>query len=241
MAERDVTPPHYESTAHAELVATRDSGWQRIEIRRHPVHGHQLVIDGDLQISESDYAYGSALVAPLLTLASCRRVAILGGGDGGVLYELLSAFDRLDRRLDGVTLIDIDADVIESCKHWMPRLCHTAFDDARAEVICGDAFAWLEQASELDAVIYDLTLDPVREGVSRNAFIQEIIEQVHRALRPGGVLTMQACGEWLADRDELLAELRSSFDDAFVDREEQLVTVPSYGEKWTFMTARKPG
>jgi spermidine synthase/spermine synthase len=240
MDERDTRPPAYESTAEAELVDARDSDWQRIEIRRHPVYGHQLVIDGDLQISESDFAYGSALVAPVLTLASCRRVAILGGGDGGVLSELLVACDRLSRPLETVTLIDIDGAVIELCREWMPRLCHAAFDDPRAEVMVGDAFAWLANASALDAVIYDLTLDPVREGVSRNAFIREILDQVERALRPGGVVTMQACGEWVADREQLLAELRTRFDESFVAREEQLVTVPSYGEKWTFITARKP-
>ncbi len=240
MGERDLMPPDYESTADAELVEARDSAWQHIEIRRHPVFGHQLVIDGDLQISESDFAYGSALVAPLLTLDSCRRVAILGGGDGGVLHELFAACDRLDRPLEAATLIDIDDAVIELCRRWMPRLCHNAFDDPRADVVCGDAFAWLENASDLDAVIYDLTLDPVREGVSRNAFIREILDQVERALRPGGVVTMQACGEWVTDREELLAQLRRRFDESFIEREEQLVTVPSYGEKWTFMTARKP-
>lgn len=240
MVDHEMTPPEYESTAAAEIVETRSSAWQYIEIRRHPVFGHQLVIDGDLQISESDFAYGTALVAPVLTLTECRKVAILGGGDGGVLRELLNACDRLDRGLKHATLIDIDPDVIELCRRWMPRLWQGAFDDSRAEVICGDAFGWLATAADLDAVIYDLTLDPVREGVSRNDFIREIIDQMERALRPGGVVTMQACGEWVPDREELLSQLRSRFDESFVDREEQLVTVPSYGEKWTFMTARKP-
>lgn len=240
MAPQRTTPPAHESTANADLVAEHLSDWQHIQIRRHAVYGNQLVIDGDLQISESDFAYGSALVAPLLTLADCRHVAILGGGDGGVLHELLDANDRLDGRLERATLIDIDREVIELCKRWLPRLCEGAFDDPRAEVICGDAFAWLARANGLDAVIYDLTLDPVREGVSRNAFIDEILGKVANALRPGGVVTMQACGEWVPDREEVLAELRRRLDQSFVAREEQVVTVPSYGEKWTFLTARKP-
>lgn len=240
MATEYTNPPPYETTADAAPVEARTSDWQHLEIRRHPVYGHQLIIDGDLQISESDFAYGSALVAPLLTLAECRRVAILGGGDGGVLRELLAELDRLGRALEAVTLIDIDGEVIDLCRQWLPRLCEGAFDDPRANIICGDAFAWLERANDLDAVIYDLTLDPVREGISRNEFIREILGQIHRALRPGGVMTMQACGEWVADREELLAELRASLDERFEAREEQLVTVPSYGEKWTFVTARKP-
>lgn len=235
----DKPPQPVESTADATLVWRRDSPWQRIEILEHPVHGHQLVIDGDLQISESDVAYNTAMTAPLLTLEVCRRVAILGGGDGGVLNELLAVADRLERPVDRVTLIDIDAEVIELSRQWMPRLCGRAFDDPRAEVICGDAFAWLDRARDLDAVIYDLTIDPVREGQSRIEFIKEILARVDRALRPGGVLSMQACGEWLADRDVLLRELRESLDERFAEREEQVVMVPSYGEKWTFIAARK--
>lgn len=62
---------------------------QLVEIRRHPVYGNQLIIDRDLQISESDAAYNTAMIAPLLKLADCRQVAILGGGDGGVLHEFI--------------------------------------------------------------------------------------------------------------------------------------------------------
>lgn len=240
MATEYTNPPPYETTYSATPVEARASDWQHIEIRWHSIYGHQLIIDGDLQIAESDAAYGSALVAPLLTLGECRHVAILGGGDGGVLHELLSEFDRLGRPLEQVTLIDVDGEVIDLCRHWLARLCQGAFDDPRADVICGDAFAWLEHASDLDAVIYDLTLDPVREGVSRNAFIREILGQIHRALRPGGMLSMQACGEWVTDREELLAELRASLREGFEARQEQLVTIPSYGEKWTFITAHKP-
>lgn len=220
-----------------QRLALRESPWQRIEILQHPIHGNQLVIDGDLQISESDLAYNTAMTAPLLTLPECRRVAILGGGDGGVLNKLLLAFDRLDKPLERVTLIDIDAEVIELCRHWLPRLCGEAFEDPRAEVIVGDAFAWLDEVRGLDAVIYDLTMDPVREGVSRPDFIQEILEKIHAALRPGGVVSLQACGEWQPDRARLLAELREGLDARFSERQEQVVMVPSYEELWTFMAA----
>jgi len=232
--------PVRQDTAEPVPLESRQSPWQSIEILSHPIHGNQLVIDDDLQISESDVAYNTAMTAPLLTLPQCRRAAILGGGDGGVLNELLTASDRLAKPIEKITLIDIDADVIELCRRWMPRLCGHAFDDPRAEVIVGDAFDWIEQARDLDAVIYDLTMDPVREGVSRTDFIQDILDRIHRSLRPGGVLSLQACGEWLSDRDLLLAELRQGLDARFENRQEQVVMVPSYDEMWTFMAARRP-
>jgi len=227
--------------AEPVLLEQRKSRWQHIEILQHPVHGAQLVIDGDLQISESDVAYNTAMTAPLLTLPECRRVAILGGGDGGVLNELLISFDRLEKPIDQVTLIDIDADVIELCKRWMPRLCGDAFADPRVQVITGDAFEWIAAARNLDAVIYDLTMDPVRADISRAEFMQEILGNIRNSLRPGGVVSLQACGEWLEDREHLLRELRENLNARFDDLQEQVVMVPSYEELWTFMSARAPG
>ena len=229
-----------QSDSQTTLLERRQSKWQLVEILHHPVHGNQLVIDHDLQISESDFAYNTAMTAPLLTLPECRNIAILGGGDGGVLNELLSSFDRLAKPIERVTLIDIDATVIELCQHWMPRLCGEAFDDSRANVIVGDAFEWIDKARNLDAVIYDLTMDPIREGISRNAFIQEILGKIYNSLRPGGVLSLQACGEWLEDREQLLKELRDNLNKHFEAQQEQVVIVPSYVEMWTFMSARKP-
>ena len=222
-----------------ERIARRDTEWQQVEIYRHPVYGGQLVIDGDLQISESDFAYDTAMTAPVLTLDACRRVGILGGGDGGVLRELLTATEQLSRPLEEAVLVDIDGEVIELCRQYLPALCGNAFDDPRAQVIVGDAFAWVEQARELDAVIYDLTMEPVREGMEREEFIHETLTRVHDSLRTGGVFSMQACGELEPDRDRLLAEIRNGVDEHFAERREQTVMVPSYGELWTFIAARK--
>ncbi len=233
--------PSQQTQLPTQLLEQRQSNWQQIEIHHHPIFGNQLIIDGDLQISEADLAYNSAMTAPLLTLSDCRDIAILGGGDGGVLNEILMTFDRLEKPCDRITLIDIDGDVIDLCQRWMPKLCGNAFNDPRAQIIVGDAFAWIDQARNLDAVIYDLTMDPVREGLSRSEFIQDILGKVHRSLRPGGVFSMQACGEWLSDREQLLSELRASLGNHFTNQQEQTVVIPSYVEMWTFLTARKPG
>lgn len=221
------------------LLEQRQTHWQDVEILEHPVFGRQLVIDGDLQISESDFSYNAALTAPLLTLADCRQVAILGGGDGGVLREILGSFDRLDKPLETVNLIDIDGDVIDLCATWMPRLCGDAFEDARSEVIVGDAFAWIEQAADLDAVVYDLTMDPVREDMSQPEFVADILNKVHDSLRDGGVISLQACGEWSPGREALLHLLHEKLETCFGSVQEQQVVVPSYHEMWTFLSACK--
>lgn len=229
----------YQPECVSTLLESRQSDWQLIEIYEHPDYGKQLVIDHDLQISESDFAYNTAMAAPLLALPECNEVAILGGGDGGVMNEILTSFDRLDKTLNQVTLIDIDGDVINLCKRYMPRFCGEAFEDPRSDVIVGDAFGWIEQAQGLDAVVYDLTMNPVREGVTRNVFMQDILDKIHCSLRPGGVLSLQACGEWQEDREELLSELHINLNERFAGLLEQVLVIPSFGEMWTFLAAHK--
>ena len=232
--------------ADTELLADEHSGLQQIRVVRHPRFGGQLYLDGDLQISESDAAYGVAMVSPLLGLAPLQRVAILGGGDGGVLSELLRSLDAIDARPEQLTMIEIDARVMSLSRQHLPALCGDAFEHPAVRIVTGDAFAWIDQARDLDAVIYDLTMDPVRSGQSRAGFIADIIASIARALRPGGVLSMQCCGHGRADaadraeRREVLPLIRAAVDAHFTEHCEQDVLVPSYRDLWTFLSARKP-
>lgn len=231
----------------SNLLADEHTGLQHVLVTRHPHFGNQLFLDDDLQISESDTAYGVAMTSPLLELRRPARVAILGGGDGGVLSELLRTFEPLDALPSELTMVEIDRRVIELSGRHLPALCGDAFDSPHANVVVGDAFDWIARARDLDAVVYDLTMDPVREGQSRAAFISGIVAHMARALRPGGVLSMQCCGHGLRDADdratrrELLPLIREAVDTHFQDRCEQSVLVPSYRDLWTFLSARKPG
>jgi len=230
----------------APTLADEHTGLQQVRIVRHPQFGGQLFLDGDLQISESDSAYGIAMVSPLLALRQLSRVAILGGGDGGVLCELLRSLDPLPHTPHELTMIEIDARVVELSRRHLPAVGGDAFDDPRAQVRIGDAFAWIDQARDLDAVIYDLTMDPLREDQSRDEFVAHIVARIARALRPGGVISMQCCGHGRADpadrieRRRLLPLIREAIDTHFSDRCEQDVLVPSYRDLWTFLSARKP-
>ncbi|TYO99604.1 spermidine synthase/spermine synthase [Geothermobacter ehrlichii] len=246
MIRKEDRNPDFASHLRAEVVETARSPWQQIEITRHPIFGHQLVIDGDLQISESDHAYGVAMVSPLLQLRQLRRVAILGGGDGGVLWELLQAAERMEIPLEKATMIDIDGEVLRLCRTHLSRLCGRIWDHPQAEILTADAFAWIAEARDLDAVIYDLTMDPVREGQSREEFMAETLAMIARALRSGGVFSMQCCGEGegndelAAESRDLLAQIRKEAGRHFCDLIEQRVLIPSYLERWTFLSGRKP-
>ncbi len=108
------------------VLVDEHTGLQQVRIVRHPVFGGQLFLDGDLQISESDTAYGIAMISPLLGLDRLQRVAILGGGDGGVLWELLRTLEPLGQLPRELTMVEIDARVIELCRVHLPATCGEA-------------------------------------------------------------------------------------------------------------------
>lgn len=236
------TPPSMHDATLLKRIITR---YQLIEIMQHPQYGNMLVIDNDLQIAESDHIYGQAMVAPLKALSTIQRVLIMGGGDGGVLQELLKTADSFGWPLLQVNMVDIDEDVIHACRQYLSKLNAGAFNDRRAKVQTEDVFAHIKKCRDLDAVIYDLTMAPVVKGQSRAAFIEETLADIACALKPGGILSMQCCGEGETgpiigeDNAALLNEIRHYVDRFFTRRSEQQVSVPSYHEKWTFLSAQK--
>ena len=91
-----------------------------------------LVIDGDTQSSQADERiYHEALVHPALASLDDRsEILILGGGEGATLREVLRREDV--RR---ATMVDIDGEVVELAKRYLPEWSAGAFEDPRARVI----------------------------------------------------------------------------------------------------------
>ncbi|MDG5767524.1 hypothetical protein QA596_08625 [Balneolales bacterium ANBcel1] len=229
----------------SRIITRTTSPWQEIEIRYHEKFGHQLVIDNDLQISESDRSYNVAMVSPLVIMGTFGRIAILGGGDGGVLYELLEIDRQQSRALEKAVMIDIDEEVMRLSQKYLPGLCGDAFDHPKAEVITGDVFDYMETLDQLDSVIYDLTIDPVREGQTRAEFLSGLMKKVAGSLKPGGMFNMQCCGTRPFDeetgvaRDDIMRDIRNALNPHFSSFVEQRVFIPSFLEAWTFLAARK--
>lgn len=243
-AEKPLGKP-LDSFTEGEIIVDTASEFQRIQINQHPVYGNQLIIDGDLQISTSDNAYNTAMVAPLLSAERLENIAILGGGDGGVLQEALSQLKPRDE-FNSATLVEIDCEVIRLCKEHMSGFNQDAFDDPQSEVIVGDALNYIENTRGLDAVIYDLTMDPIRDDMTHEAYITHIMHIIRKSLRPGGIFSMQCCGQVaLNEEDErqrqwLLDQIHRNAEHHFIGVIEQQVYVPSFHEQWTFLAAVKP-
>ncbi|NIR49353.1 adenosylmethionine decarboxylase [candidate division KSB1 bacterium] len=213
-----------------KMLLSKNSRFHKIEVVENENFGRMMFLDGDLQIAEKDvHVYNDAMVTPLVSRRKLGNVAILGGGDGGVLNELLKYQPK------HVTLVDIDEDVISISKQYFKMVCSEAFEQPNVRVIVGDATEFLENHHDFDAVIYDLTMDPeLSTKKDKQQFLSEIFSQINASLKSDGLLSMQCCSEFNTIALELI---RNTLSEEFTDCRFKTMFIPSYCEPWVFGTA----
>ncbi len=213
------------------LVSTR-SKYQKIDVIENENFGRMLFLDNDLQIAENDAdIYNHAVVDPIVNAGiSMDNVAILGGGDGGILQEILKY------GVKKAFLVDIDEEVIDFSKKYLKSICKNGYKDPRTAVVVDDANNFLDSNKGLDAIIYDLTWHPEAfVKVDRKVFLNAIFAKIRKSLKSDGMVTMQ-CGPEM-DR-ETMKVVKSVLSKNFKDIQLQHVFIPSYCVDWIFASAR---
>jgi spermidine synthase len=179
-------------------LARVQSDFQDIVIFESSSHGRVMVLDGVIQITEADeFVYQEMLAhVPLLAHGAASDVLIIGAGDGGVLRRVLQ--HNTVRR---AVMVEIDGEVINLSKQFLPDIAGDAWDDKRADVIVGDGIDYVQRAPDasFDAIIVDST-DPI--GVGEVLFTDSFYENCARILTPRGLVVNQ-CGVPFMQADEL--------------------------------------
>lgn len=112
-----------------------------------------------------------------------QRVLVIGGGDGGVLREVVK-----HSTVETAILCDIDESVIRLSKKYLPGMS-IGFQHPNVSVHVGDGFKFLaDKKDEFDVIITDSS-DP--DGPAESLFEKPYFELLHGALREGGVITTQ--------------------------------------------------
>ncbi len=218
-----------------ETIYSGRTKFQKIEIMRTGAFGKCLVLDSKIQSSEFDeFVYHEAVVHPaLITHPNPERVFIAGGGEGATLREVL-AHGSVRRAV----MIDIDADVIDVCRKYLPEYSRGAFDDRRTELRHEDARAYLENSREsFDAIVIDLT-EPIEEGPAYLLYTKEFYRMVSERLTPNGVMSVQAgCASMveLLNFSAVYQTLKSVFPAVLPYQAD----IPSFGGPWGFCLASR--
>lgn len=207
------------------------SEWQEIRIIENPSFGRMLFLDHELQIAESDGIYHQTLVTPLERQTG--NVAILGGGDGGVLNILLQTLPELQ----AVWLLERDTAVIHAAQIHLSSICGEAFAAPQLTILPGEATQQLAQRQQLDAVISDLgTMPWSHTQWAAEAYLERLFSAIHRALRPQGQVSFSCCPVSDHKQRALFARLLPQYFEAIVYQE---VFVPSFCEYWIFGQAHR--
>ncbi|HET56527.1 MAG TPA: adenosylmethionine decarboxylase [Ignavibacteria bacterium] len=210
----------------------KKSKFQMIDIIENENFGKMLFLDKDLQISERDaHIYNEALVKPIKkSKRNIGNAAILGGGDGGILYEILKL------NPENVTLVDIDEQVIKASKKHLSKICYEAFADPRVDVIAGDAIKFIESSKKFDAIVYDLTMHPEAfTKISRSLYLEDLFIKIKSRLNKKGIVTLQVGSEYDKETLKLAKRILRKH---FINPKYQKIFIPSFCETWIFASAR---
>ncbi len=217
------------------IVLSKKTGYQQMDIIDNTVFGRMLFLDNDLQIADSDAnIYNEAMISPARTLKKINRSLILGGGDGGIANQLLKETDTT------ITLVDIDPMVIEACITYMPKVAGKAFEDKRVKVLNQDAEKFLQAIEEkYDAIFYDLSMHPEIFSVKdKKTYLTDLLSSLKKALNNNAILSMQCCSVFDKETLETIKKIIPQF---FQNINYNQVFIPSFCEPWVFVSAKVNG
>jgi len=175
-------------------VYSGKSKFQKIEIFDTYDFGRMLVLDGWIQLSQKDeFIYHEMIVHPAMFYhPNPKKVLIIGGGDGGVLREVLKY------PIKEVFLDDIDKKVIEISKKYLPFVSKGALEDERVKIFVEDGLKFIKKFKNyFDVIIIDAT-DPRPRDIATKLFSPSFFEDAKKALKKEGILITQS--GWFSER-----------------------------------------
>ena len=161
------------------------TAFQKVLIFENRRFGRVLALDDIVQTTEADeFIYHEMLAhVPLVGHGAATHVLIVGGGDGGLLEEVLK------HPVERVTMVEIDREVVDLCREHLPGICRTAFEDSRTNLIIADGTKFVTGTGErFDVIIVDST-DPV--GPGKVLFEPPFYTACRNILKERGILATQ--------------------------------------------------
>jgi len=205
--------------------------------------GTVMTLDGAIQFTDYDeFVYHEMLANLSLTChKKPERVLVIGGGDGGVVREVLRHQCAKEGIVSAVELVDIDGAVIEQSKLHFPQIA-CGFSNPSVTTKVGDGCAFVRDAADstYDVIIIDTT-DP--EGPASELFGAEFYRNILRILRPGGIVCNQGESVWLHRPliEKMMSFLKTEIGFAMVKY--AMIYIPTYpcGSIGTLICSKSAG
>jgi spermidine synthase len=215
-----------------KTLHTEQTDFQYLEMAETAEWGNMLFLDGMVMTSEKDEFVYHEMVAhvPLFTHPNPENVLVVGGGDGGVIREVLK-----HPSVQKATLVDIDGKVIEYSKKFLPSIA-SGLEDSRVDVIVGDGFMHIaESENKYDVIMVDST-EPV--GPAVNLFTKGFYAGISRALKEDGIFVAQSDNPWF--KADLIEQVQKDVKEIFPITNLYLANIPTYPSGlWAFTIGSK--
>jgi len=214
-----------------EILANRQSSFQRVNIIDTYDFGRCLVLDGVMQTTELDgYIYNEMIShVPVVCHPNPKKVLVIGGGDCGVVNELTKYAE-----LEQIDLVEIDRVVVEECLAKLTKIAGNAAEDKRINFIFEDGVKYVQGKKGIyDIAIVDSS-DPI--GPAVELFSEEFYFNLKNCLKDDGLMVCQSQSP-IFNKD-ILIKTRENLKKHFPLVLTYKAVVPSYpGGLWSFTLA----
>lgn len=175
-----------------EILHHAKSPYQDILVFKSLTFGNVLVLNGIVQCTEKDeFSYQEMIThVPVMSHPDPRRVLVIGGGDCGVVRELVKHADL--GHIDEIVMVEIDRAVIDLSIKYLPEMAKH-HSHPKVKIVIDDGFKYLEslqnQEKKFDVIITDSS-DP--EGPAEEFFQVRYFSLLRNAVNEKGIVIMQS-------------------------------------------------
>ncbi len=210
--------------------------YQKVEILNLKGFGKSLILDGKIQSTVGDeYIYHETLVHPaMLSHPEPKTVLVIGGGEGATIREVLR-----HKSVEKCIMVDVDKEVVEICKKFLPEMHQNSFYDPRVELHFEDGRKFVERSenSSFDVIIMDST-DPLEGGPSYLLFTIEFYKEVLKKLKKNGVFVVQS--NMVRQKNNLcFGSILKTISAVFPKSYGYYTYIPSFFTQWGFCVGSK--
>ncbi|MEJ1168386.1 polyamine aminopropyltransferase [Variovorax sp. CCNWLW235] len=217
------------------IVFSASSPYQRIVVTRGQL-GHRLFLNGNLQFAERDeYRYHEALVHPAMAAHGApKKVAVLGGGDGMAVREILKY-----PSVESVTLVELDPNMTKlfTGHETLAALNGHALSSPKVKVVNTDAFQWLQQPGDMfDVIVVDFP-DPTNFAIGK-LYTNSFYSLLEKRLSASGYAVIQTTSPLVARKSYWT--VATTIESVGLKATPYHAHVPSFGEWGYIIASRRP-
>lgn len=215
-----------------ETLVTEKTEFQDLAMIDTEEFGRMLVLDGMVMTTVKDeFVYHEMVAHPALnTHPNPKHVLVVGGGDGGVIREVLK-----HPEVEKAVLVEIDGKVIEYSKKYLPEIAGE-LDNPRVEVLVNDGYMHIiESKNKYDVIMVDST-EPV--GPAAPLFERGFYQGIYEALKEDGIFVAQTDNPWF--KADLIQQVNKDVKEIFPIVHVYGANIPTYPSGlWTFTMGSK--